>query len=208
MQIALYESATPFTGEIVNLGDAASRTRFFDLWPLGKMPVLRDDARDRTIPETTVIVEYLDRHYPGAQKLLPADEDERLEARLWDRLFDLYVQAPMQRLVGERLRPEAERDPRAVPEATAALRAAYDVVEQRLGSNVWAVGSAFSLADCAAFPALFYAGTLVAFADTHPAVAAYFERLVQRPSVRRVLDEARPYFQFYPFKEALPQRFL
>jgi glutathione S-transferase len=208
VQIALYENNTPFTGEIVNLGDKQSSARFFELWPVGKMPVLRDDARDRTVPETTIIIEYLDRHYPGAQRLFPQDEDLRLDARLWDRFFDLYVQTPMQRIVAQQLRPEAERDPQAVPESTAALKMAYGMLDRQLATRTWTIGDAFSIADCAAFPALFYSGTLVPFDSGHPNVAAYFDRLAQRPSTRRVIDEARPFFQYYPFSEAIPKRFL
>jgi glutathione S-transferase len=208
VQIALYENQTPFAGEIVNLGDKQASARFFELWPLGKMPVLRDEKRDRTVPETTIIVEYLDRHYPGAQRLLPENEDQRLDARLWDRFFDLYVQQPMQRIVGNQIRAEGERDPRAVSESTAALQVAYGMLERQLATRTWAIGDAFSLADCAAFPGLFYADTLVPFSKTYPNTAAYFDRLTQRPSVQRVLDEARPYFKFYPFKDAIPARFL
>jgi len=208
VQIALYENRTPFAGEIVNLGDQQSSARFLDLWPVGKMPVLRDESRDRTVPETTIIVEYLDRYYPGAQKLLPEDETLRLDARLWDRFFDLYIQQPMQRIVAQQLRAEGDRDPLAVPESTATLQMAYGMLERQMATRTWAVGEQFSLADCAAFPGLFYADTLVSFTKTHPNAAAYFERLLQRPSVQRVLDEARPYFKYYPFKEALPARFL
>ena len=208
VQIALYENRTPFTAEIVNLGDKQSSARFFELWPVGKMPVLRDDARDRTVPETTIIIEYLDRNYPGAHALLPGHEEQRLDARLWDRFFDLYLHHPTQRIVAQQLRAEAERDPRAVPESTATLQMAYRMLERQLSARTWAIGDAFSIADCAAFPPLFYAGTLVPFAEAHPHVAAYFERLTQRPSVKRVLEEARPYFKMYPFHEKIPSRFL
>ncbi len=172
------------------------------------MPVLRDDQRDRTVPETTIIIEYLDRYYPGAQRLLPPDEEQRLDARLWDRFFDLYVQQPMQRIVGNQLRPEGERDVRATPESNAALEMAYDMLERQVATRTWVVGEAFSVADCAAVPALFYAGTLIPFAETHPKAGAYFERLLLRPSVQRVLEEARPYFKMYPFKDSIPARFL
>jgi glutathione S-transferase len=208
VEIALYENRTPFTGDIVNLGDKQASARFFDLWPVGKMPLLRDEKRDRTVPETTVIIEYLDRYYPGAQKLLPEDEELRLDARLWDRFFDFYIQQPMQRIVAQQLRSEDQRDPLAVPESTATLQMAYGMLERQLATRTWIIGEAFSLADCAAFPGLFYADTLVPFTKSYPKVAAYFERLLQRPSVQRVLDEARPYFKFYPFKDALPARFL
>ncbi len=208
VQIALYENQTPFSAEIVNLGDKQASARFFELWPVGKMPVLRDEERDRTVPETTIIVEYLDRYYPGAQKLLPENEEQRLDARLWDRFFDLYVQQPMQRIVANHIRAETDRDPRAVAESTAALQMAYGMLERQLATRTWAIGDAFSVADCAAFPGLFYADTLVPFSKTYPSTTAYFNRLTQRPSVQRVLDEARPYFEMYPFKEAIPARFL
>jgi len=208
VEIALYENRTPFTGEVVNLGDPQSSARFFDLWPVGKMPVLRDEKRDRTVPETTIIIEYLDHHYPGAQKLLPENEERRLDARLWDRFFDLYIQQPMQRIVAQQMRAEGDRDPLAVSESTATLQTAYGMLEKQMATRAWAIGEEFSLADCAAFPGLFYANTLVPFTKTHPNVAAYFERLLQRPSVQRVLDEARPFFKLYPFKDALPARFL
>ena len=178
VEIALYENRTPFTGEVVNLGDPQSSARFFDLWPVGKMPVLRDEKRDRTVPETTIIIEYLDRHYPGAQKLLPENEERRLDARLWDRFFDLYIQQPMQRIVAQQLRAEGDRDPLAVSESTATLQTAYGMLEKQMATRAWAIGEEFSLADCAAFPGLFYANTLVPFTKTHPNVAAYFERLL------------------------------
>jgi len=206
--MALYENETPFTGEIVNLGDKQASARFFALWPVGKMPVLRDEKLNRTIPETTIIIEYLDAHYPGARRLLPANEDERLDARLWDRFFDLYIQNPMQKIVADHMRPEGEHDLRGVAEARATLQTAYDVLERQVSSRTWAVSEHLSIADCAAAPALFYAGIVAPFSGTHPGVTAYFDRLTERPSFQRVIAEARPYFQFYPFRDSIPARFL
>lgn len=206
--IGLYESATPFVPKQVDLLDDASRASFFALWPVGKMPVLRDGNTGRVIPETSIILEYLDVHYPGARRLLPEDPELALEARLWDRFFDLYVHAPMQRIVADRLRGEGERDAKGVGEARASLRAAYDVLESRRRDREWAVGDSFGFADCAAAPALFYASIVEPFGDSRPALAAYFERLVARPSYARVLAEARPYFELFPFREAVPRRFL
>jgi glutathione S-transferase len=206
--IALYENGTPFESRIVDLIDETEKRRFLEIWPVGKIPVLRDEARDRTVAETTIIIEYLDQTYPGAQPLLPRHEAERLEARLWDRFFDNYVQVPMQKIVVDRLRPEGARDPHGVAEARAALRTAYGMIETQMADRTWAAGEAFSLADCAAAPALFYAGIVEPFSPAHPRTAAYFERLLARPSVRRTLDEARPYFHNFPYKEAMPARFL
>ena len=209
--MALYENETPFTGHIVDLSDADSRASFIDVWPLGKFPVLRDEGTSetiRTIPETTIIIEYLDQHYPGAHPLLPADEAERLDARLWDRFFDLYVQIPMQKIVADRLRPDGEHDPRGVADARATLMTAYDMIDRHMAGKTRAIGDKVSIADCSAAPALFYAGIVAPFSDTHPSVVAYFERLVERPSFKRVIAEAQPYFQFFPFKDSIPARFL
>jgi glutathione S-transferase len=206
--IALYESGTPFEARIVDLMDDAAAARFLDLWPVGKIPVLRDEARDRTVPETTIIIEYLDEHYPGPRPMLPADVAARLDARLWDRFFDLYVQVPMQKIVTDRLRPDSERDARGVADAEAALKVAYDMLEQHMAERDWAAGDSFGLADCAAAPALFYADIVVPFAATHPKAANYFERLLQRPSVARTFVEAQPYLHMFPLKERIPARFL
>jgi glutathione S-transferase len=206
--IALYENGTPFEGRIVDKLDEDSAAEFMVVWPVGKFPVLRDEARGRMIPETSIIIEYLDRHHRGPVPLLPDDPELALQARLWDRFFDLYVQVPMQKLVTDLRRPDGQKDPQGVAEAKAALATAYDVIERQLETGPWAIGEAFSIADCAAAPGLFYAGTLVPFAASHPRTAAYFERLVARPSVVRTLREARPYFHFYPAHDAIPARFL
>ena len=206
--VALYENQTPFTGHIVNLADKDTSAPFLELWPLGKIPVLRDEERDRTIPETTIIIEYLDRHYCGARPLLPHEQDERLEARLWDRFFDLYVQVPMAKVVTDRLRPGGEHDPRGVADAKSALGTAYDMIERRMADRTWMVGEGFSLADCAAAPALFYAAIVLPFPQSHGRLATYFERLMGRASVKRAIAEARPYFHMFPYKDSIPTRFL
>lgn len=206
--IALYENATPFTGHLLDLGDPHAKAAFLDLWPTGKIPLLRDERNDRIVPETSIIIEYCDHHYPGARPLLPQEESMRLEARLWDRLFDLYVMVPMQKIVGDRLRTGQERDPRGVADAKSMLNMAYDMIERRMPNSPWAAGEGFSIADCAAAPALFYAAIVSPFPQSHTKLAAYFERLMDRPSVKRTLAEARPYFKFFPFKDSMPARFL
>ncbi len=206
--IALYENGTPFTAQVVDLMDERKRAAYLELWPVGKIPVLRDDSRDRTVPETSIMIEYLEQHHPGAQRLFPRDEADCLEARLWDRFFDSYIQVPMGKIVTDRLRAQGENDARGVADARAALVTAYAMIERQMTHRTWAIGDAFSIADCAAAPALFYAGIVEPFAQTHPRLAAYFERLLQRESFKRVLVEARPYFSYFPYKEALPARFL
>ena len=202
--IALYENGVPFEKVIVNLGDPGERSAYLDISPMGKIPALQDG--DRAIIETSIQIEHLETHYPGQNPLLPRDEEHLLEARLWDRLFDLYVEVPMQKIVGDRLRPENERDPRGVADARVGVKAAYGMIEKQLAGRSWTIGEAFTIADCAAAPGLFYASMLEPFAD-FPNISAYFERLLARPSVDRVLREAQPFFQYFPYYEVMPERF-
>jgi glutathione S-transferase len=206
--IALYENDAPFAGEIVDLGNKGAHERFFGLWPIGKMPLLHDESLERTVPGSSIIIEYLDRHYPGPCTFLPKEDAPCLEARLWDRFFDHYVQFPMQKIVTDRLRAEGEHDPRGVAEARATLETAYGMLEKHVADKTWAIGETFGLADCAAAPALFFADIVEPFASAHPMVAAYFERLLARASFKRVIAEARPYFKLFPYKDAIPARFL
>jgi glutathione S-transferase len=206
--IALYEKGASFRGEIVDLADDASSAQVLSFWPVGKIPVLRDEQRGRTVPETSIIIEYLEQHEPGTQPLVPADSESALDVRLWDRFFDLYVQVPMQKVVVDRLRPPGQNDVLGVAEARASLRKAYALAERQLNGRTWAASDAFSLADCAAAPALFYADIAEPFSSSHPSLAAYFERLLARPSVARTLREARPYFSMFPLRDAIPARFL
>jgi glutathione S-transferase len=185
--IALYENATPFTPVIVDLGNAESRAAFLEISPSGKMPALRDDARDRTMLESTIV------------DLVPADIDLALAVRQADRFYDFYVQEPMQKIVGDRLRPQDKTDPFGVEQARDQLRNSYAIIEQDMQSKTWAMGDAFTMADCAASPALFYANKVEPFGDNYPAVKRYHDRLVQRPAFARVIEEAQPYFKFFPY---------
>ena len=204
--IALAEHGTPFEAKLVNLGAPAERAAYAALWPTAKIPLLVDG--ERVVPETSIQIEYLDRRHPGRVQLLPADFDAQLQVRLWDRLFDCYVMDPMQRYIAQLLRPEAERDAKAMSAAVDALGLAYDMIESRMGAHDWAAGDDFSMADCSAAPALFYAATVRPFSAGHARLSAYFERLLARPSVWQAIVQAQPWFQYYPHRQALPARFL
>jgi glutathione S-transferase len=204
--IALYENGAPFEGRVVNLGDSEARAAFAALWPTAKIPLLEDNGR--IVPETSIMIEHLDRRHPGRISLLPADPEQQLETRLWDRVFDLYVMGPMQTFIAQQLRPETDRDARTEAEAVADLRTAYDLIENRMRSRMWAAGHEFSMADCAAAPALFYAAIVSPFPPKHTNLARYFEGLMARPSVARTISEAQPYFKYFPLRHAMPSRFL
>ena len=196
--IGLYELEIPFEKNLVDLSNEAARNAFIRLWPIGKFPVLRDDARDRTVPESTIILEYIDRLSPGNARLIPSDPAAALECRLRDRIYDMYIHLPMQKIVGDKLRPEGKRDPFGVEQARTQMETAYALVDEQLREGPWAMGADFTIADCAALPALFYGGKVAPFGARWRNVAAYFERLKARPSVARVLEEAAPYFSMFP----------
>jgi glutathione S-transferase len=194
--IALYETGTPFTFRMLGPDNPEALSEFAALWPLRRMPVLVDG--DRTVVEATIIIEHLALHHPGPVRLIPADARVALEVRAMDRFFDNYVMTPMQKIVGDRLRPEQSRDAHGVAEARTLLDTAYAWLDARMADREWAAGGAFSLADCAAAPALFYADWAHPIDDRLASVRAYRRRLLARPSVARAVDEARPYRPLFP----------
>lgn len=196
--IALYENGTPFSPQQVDLGDPVQRAAFLELWPIGKFPVLRDDGCGEIVPESSIIIEYLDQHFGGGVRFIPADPARALQTRLRDRFYDLYVHMPMQAIVLDRLRPADARNPPGAEEARSRLRTAYGMIDAQMADGGWATGEAFTLADCAALPALYYADKVEPIGPNHDHVTAYMTRLKARPSVARVLREAEPYFHMFP----------
>ena len=196
--IALYETGVPFEQEVVDLQDPGARERFVRMTPLGKFPVLVDAEANKAVPESSIIIEYLSMKYPAAAKLLPADKDLALRVRLSDRFYDLYVHEKMQKIVADRIRPEGQKDPSGVDRARQELEIALALVDRDMGAGGWATGLTFTMADCAAAPALYYANQVAPFAESHPGAARYLDRLIARPSFARVLEEAAPYFEMFP----------
>jgi len=192
--IALYENATPF--ELRLLADAQSMEELAALWPLKRFPVLVD--AERTVVEASIIIEHLQLHHPGPVRLLPDNPREALEVRTLDRFFDNYVSTPQQQVVFNQLRPEADRDAYGVAQARALLETAYGWLDGVMAKREWAAGTEFSLADCAAAPALFYADWTHGIDARFANVRAYRQRLLARPSFARAVDEARPYRSFFP----------
>jgi len=194
--VALYERDVPF--ERAQVDDEADRARLAELWPMASIPVLVDDAAGIALPESTIIVEYLDR-FGDAPPLIPADPDAALRARLWDRIVDGHGQTPMQKIVLDNLRPDGSGDPHGVEEARTALDRIYAVFDRQLRTADWLTGPSFTLADCAAAPALFYARAVRRWDEQAlPNLTRYYETLTARPSVTRVIDEARPFRPFFP----------
>ena len=195
---ALYENGTPFEPVIVDLFNEDSAAAFKKIWPIGKFPVLRDEARDRTVPESSIIIEYLAQHYPGKSQLVPADAELARQTRLRDRFFDLYVNVPMQKVVTDKLRPAGKNDPYGVEQAKTLLQTSLGMIDQDMATKTWVMGDGFTMADCAAAPPLFYANMLMPFGATHKNAARYLDRLMKRPSFARAVEEAQPYLKLMP----------
>ncbi len=202
--MAFYENGTPFTPHIVDLSNPEANAAFKRIWPVGKFPVLRDDARGRTIPESTCIIDYLALHYPGPTKLIPETPEAALAARALDRFYDLHVHTHMQKIVGDRIRSAGKKDPAGVEHAMAALTTALgiaekDMTEKDVAGRTWGAGEDFTIADCAAAPALFYVDfDVTPLAPAYPALATYLGRLKERPCYARALAEAQPYMHMVP----------
>jgi glutathione S-transferase len=155
------------------------------LWPPASIPVLRDG--DRVIGETSIIIE----HVAGA-RLVPS-----LEARLWDRVCDQYVSDSVQAIVADTI--EQRFDERAVSRARSTLEMAYEMLESQLAEHEFLAGDAFTIADCAAAPGLFYALAIHPWAqEAHPRLTSYYCRLAQRPSYAKVIADARAYRDLFP----------
>ncbi|MDP8985895.1 MAG: glutathione S-transferase family protein [Pseudomonadota bacterium] len=201
--IALYENDTAFDRRFIDLADDKDRAELAAVWPIGKFPVIRDSERRRDVAETSIIIEYLDRFFPGKRPLIPGEWEDALSVRQWDRFCDHYVQGPVQQIVGDHLRG-AKAD---MSQQRAMLRTAFAMIDGQMAGREWMAGQGFSMADCAAAPALFFGSTIEPVPQRYGHLRKYFDRLMDRPSVRRVFEEAKPYFALYPFAEAIPKRF-
>jgi glutathione S-transferase len=193
---ALYENGTAFEYRLLEFGNPELAAEHAALWPLRKIPVLVDAGR--TIVEASIIIEHLDLHHQGSVRLLPEDANAALEVRMMDRIFDNYVMTPMQKIVLDAMRTPDLRDPQGVADARALLDTAYRWLDTAMAGRDWAAGGAFSLADCAAAPALFYADWVQPIDEALGTLRAYRRRLLARPSFARAVDEARPYRPLFP----------
>ena len=196
VSIALYENATPFELRMLDAEHLDNGATLVAQWPIGKFPLLAD--KGQAIFESTIIIEYLMRNYPGKATLLPSDQASLAEVRLLDRIFDTYVMSPMQSIVNDALRADDAKHPASVEEARAMLDKAYGWLDHHLAGRKWAAGEGFTLADCAAAPSLFYADWVHPIPEECTTLRDYRARLLARPAVKRAVDEARPYRPLFP----------
>lgn len=189
--IAFYEKGIKFEGSIVNLMDPAARTEFMKVNPLGKVPFMELPEKNWQVPESSIIIEYVDRHFPTGTKLIPDDPDLARQTRMRDRFFDLYVNEPVGKIFFDGMRPAGCSDAFGVERARETIERALAMVDNEIGNRTWAMGDDFTMADCSAAPALGYCRMIQPY-DKFKNVTAYYNRLAERPSVQRVMKEAAP----------------
>ena len=194
--IALYENATPFEFRCLGPDFPQHAADWLQRWPMAQFPVLVDGGR--TVAETSIVIEHLLLNHPGPVPLLPADARAALPVRFLDRVFDLHVMTPVQQAVGAALTGDAARRAEALATSAQKLERAYAWLEAELPGRTWAAGEAFTMADCAAAPSLFYADWVHRIGEASPLLRAYRARLLARPSVARAVEEARPYRHLFP----------
>jgi glutathione S-transferase len=188
--LALHENNVPFTARTIDLWNEKDAAELKALWPIGKFPVLQDSSRNHTVPESSIIIEYVDQHYPGKAPLIPFDRELSRQTRMRDRFFDFYVMDPMSKIVTDHFRPAGKNDPHGVELARKVLATAYDMIEKDMAHTTWAMGDIFTMADISASPALFYADLVEPLASRHKNAAAYLDRLMRRPAFIKVLKDA------------------
>ncbi|MEG0185897.1 MAG: glutathione S-transferase family protein [Stenotrophomonas sp.] len=204
--IAAHVLDVALDARLLNLGDPVERAAFRALWPLGKMPLLVEQGRPTG--ETSIIIEHLQRHHAAdGPRLIPQDPAQALEVRFWDRVCDLYVMTPMQALTAALLQPASDAGGATTAAARATLLNSYALLDRQVDGRRWLAGEAFTLADCAAAPALFYAVAYVPVPDAHAALSAYVERLMAHTAVAAVIDAARPWFKHFPGRAGLARRY-
>ena len=194
---ALYENGTPF--ELRNLDPAAPGNHapeWLRRWPLAKFPLLVDG--DHTVVESSIVIEHLQMAHPGPVQLIPADPAAALQVRFMDRFFDLHVMAPVQHAVNAALTGDPAKRVDGVAWAADKLEKAYAWLEGEWARRTWAAGDGFTMADCAAAPALFYADWTHPIAASYPRLRAYRARLLARPSFAQAVEGGRPYRHYFP----------
>ncbi len=189
--IALHEKKLSTERELVDLTDEDARRRYREVYPLGKVPLLVLDDGHR-IPESSIIIEYLDTEFGSGTRLIPAEPTESRQTRFHDRMLDLYLNDSITTLLFESWKPEAARSAELCERARFRAGVIYDFMEARLADRSWLMGEDFTLADCAAAPPLAYARGLFPFTG-RANIEAYWARLQRRDSWRAVWAEVEPH---------------
>ena len=183
--LAFYEKGVDFDGQVIDIGNDEHWADLAAVYPIAKIPLLRV-SEDHLIPESNIIIEYLEGHYVQGARLIPQDGDQARQVRFMDRMNDLYLNNSMITLYFSDNYTEAQQE-----KARQYLDISYRHLNDILANNTWLAGEDFTMADCSCIPPLFYLQKLYPYHE-YPHLVAYFERARQRPSYQRVLENAMP----------------
>ena len=193
VMIAFNEKGIAYEPQLVDMMSAESRAAFEKVYPLGKVPFLKP-SEDWQVPESTSIIEYLEDKFPNTPRLIPpSGGDAARQVRFMDRMADLYLNDPVGELLFQKLGFRTQDNDKAA-RARKHITFSFEHYDKRLAKQPWLCGEAFTMADCAAIPALYYAQTVMPF-DAYPNIVAYWQRALKRPSVVKVKAEFEPIWQ-------------
>jgi glutathione S-transferase len=193
--IPLYEGKIAFTFRVLGSGDAETDAIVQQRTPTGKFPLLLD--AEKPVFEATAIIEYLAATRPECRTLLPAAPVAAAHMRMLDRVFDNYIVANFQSVVGAHLAAPAAPDQAIIAAAHQQLARAYRWLEAWLTEEGAPQG--VTLLTCAAAPSLFYADWVLRIpAEECPRLVAWRAELLALPAVARCVDDARPYRKWFP----------
>ena len=200
VRVVLAEKGLEYQHEQVNPFTPPAGWR--EISPLGKIPAFKDG--DRIINDSSVICQYIERRFPKPA-LYPSDDYELARA-LW---IEEFMDGGVTPLAGPRifaalaLRPLlTQKPPTAEDEETARktfeedLPPLFDYLEKTLGNEEFFVGGKISIADISVASPLVnmrYAG----YAPTRkrwPKLRGFLERMWQRPSFKKPIEEETPVF--------------
>ncbi|WP_427965702.1 glutathione S-transferase family protein [Altererythrobacter sp.] len=192
--IPLYANGTKFEFGMVD-GDHLDNVALVQsTGPHGKFPVLVDG--ETTVFEATSIIEYLDLHWPGAQRMLPDEPCTAIMTRMIDRVFDNYVMNVVQGIVEEYIRDPEDPNPQVIEGARKRLDRTYGWIENWLATYDRPTG--LTLIECGAAPSLFYADWVHQIGDAFPRLQEWRAHLLALPPVSRCVEDARPYRHLFP----------
>jgi glutathione S-transferase len=187
--IAFNEKGVAYESNVVNLMSPEGRAAFEQVNPLGKLPFMKP-SEDWQVPESTSIIEYLEDKFPNTPRLIPADREAARLVRFMDRMSDLYYNDPVVELLFQPLGFRGKDEEKAA-KARKYVAISHGHWDKRLASQLWMCGDQFTMADCAAIPAMYYAQTAAPF-EAFPNVVAYWKRAQERPSYAKVVAEFEP----------------
>lgn len=196
--IALEEKGLEYDPCVVQLMDPQGKEDYRKIYPMGKIPMLQL-ADDHIIPESSIIIEYLDEIAPP--RLIPEDTQYARKTRFKDRMFDNYLNESVGTVFFQNLKPEEQRNHEAIADAQFRISVMYQFMDGELAKQTFACGDQFTMADCAAAAALFYCPTIAPFSDK-PNIVRYWEQLKARPSIKAVHEKVAPHLAAFQAAQA------